>query len=275
MNDVLTQFVSSDQAILDSIRQLDSDNSSLAAANSSLSSQNSSLQSQLSSLQSQLSALQNITVFDHLEYGEWLLAGGTAANSGATGNTAVATQTQPGVQSASFSLSPNGSFANAYWFKRLGARPEKKSFKYELSILMPSPTDAAASQAVEFEWQQVISHKVFNIGWQFDFAQNVFRVWNRTLHGTGKEPWIATPLTSPRWTAGSWANVAVEGHRDDGGVFYDTVTINGVRTVLNISFPATLEPSQPDMLNVAFQLDGNGSSTSYRVNVDNIKFTAS
>lgn len=227
-----------------------------------------SLTGQLSAAQARLDALANITVFDGLELTPWLLAPGTAANSGSTGSTAVATQSQPGIASASFALAPNGPYADAYWYKKFGVWPKKNTFTYELSFLFGTAGDSAASNCVELDIQQVISGLGFNLGWQFDFSENLLRVWNRS----GKN-WVTTKNPCPRWPAGQWVHIVAENHRDGANVYHDAMTINGVRLPINTTFPAT-PLALPDMLNCAVQLDGNKAGTAYKIYVDRVKFTA-
>jgi hypothetical protein len=228
-----------------------------------------SLAVKLLAAQARLDALANTTVFDGLELTPWLLAPGTAANTGSTGSTAVATQSQSGIASASFALAPNGPYANGYWYKKHGVWPKKNTFTYELSFLFGTAGDSAASNCVELDIQQVISGLGFNPGWQFDFNENLLRVWNRS----GKN-WVTTKNPCPRWTAGQWVHVLAENHRDGANVYHDAMTINGVRIPINMTFPAT-PLALPDMLNCAVQLDSNKAGTAYKLYIDRVKFTAS
>lgn len=234
-----------------------------------------SLAAKLLAAQARLDALANITVFDGLELTPWLLAPGTAANTGSTGSTAVATQSQPGITSASFALAPNGPYADAYWYKKFGVWPKKTTFTYELSFLFGAAGESAASNCVELDIQQVISGLGFNPGWQFDFGGNRLRVWDRDRKEKKlPEPWIDTGQPCPRWTAGQWFHIVAENHRDGANVYHDAMTINGVRIPINMTFPAT-PLALPDMMNCAVQMDGNKAGTAYKLYIDRVKFTAS
>lgn len=241
----------------------------------SLTEQNGSLKDQLAAQQARLDALANITIFDGLELTPWLLAPGTAANTGSTGSTAVATQSQPGITSAWFNLAPAGPWADGYWYKKLGVWPKKTTFTYELSFLFGTAGDSAASNCVELDIQQVISGLGFNPGWQFDFGGNRLRVWDRDRKEKKlPEPWIDTGQPCPRWIAGQWVHIVAENHRDGANVYHDAMTINGVRIPINMAFPVT-PLALPDMLNCAVQLDGNKAGTAYKLYIDRVKFTAS
>lgn len=229
------------------------------------------LQSSLTAANAHLAAIANTKVFDHLEMTPWLIAPGTAANTNETGSTASTSQAQtlPPSTLPFLGLSPAGPYANAFFYKTLGADPSKTAYKYELQLFFASSTDAAASQCVELDIQQVIGGLVYNTGLQFNFVDNALRVWNRN----GKA-WVATGVASPRWTAGKWMSVTFETHRDAVNVYVDAITVNGIRIPSALSFTAP-NLGLGDMLNCAIQLDGNKAGTAYRLYLGPVKFTAS
>jgi hypothetical protein len=216
-------------------------------------------------------------VFEGLELTPWLLAPGAAANTGSTGSLAVATQGQPGINSAWFSLAPKGPYANGYFFKKLGADPTRKNYKFEVALMFGSPVDAAASQALELDIQQVISGMVYNTGLQFDFEENALRVWDRAAKEAGDpNPWKPTGLPCPRWTAGKWMRGVYTTHRDDSNVYVGRFDLNGTTLLQPNSVPfAAPHLGLTDMLNCAIQLDGNQSATAYKVYLGPTRFTAS
>src|SRR6266852_2851017 len=99
-------FASTQQAVDTAIQGLESSNQLLKNSNDSLS--------------AALSKLLNVSVFDGLELTPWLLAGGTAANSGQTGSTADAKRAQPTIACAFLEIIPAGPWADKYWYKVLG-----------------------------------------------------------------------------------------------------------------------------------------------------------
>lgn len=238
-------------------------------SNSTLTSQNASLQTQINTLDAQIAAAGSVVVFPALETTTWLLAPGASANTGSTGSLATATQAQPSSSSAWFNIAPLGAYADAYWYKTLGANPSKTNYTYQLSFMFNTAADAAASQCVELDIQQCIGGIVYNTGVQFNFQASQLRVWNRSAGA-----WVATGTSCPRWVAGQWMHIFVENHRDASNVYSDAITINGVRTPINLSFPAP-NLGLSDMLNCAVQLDSNSTATAYKLYVDNIIFTAS
>lgn len=232
----------------------------------------------LSSLQQQVNvdALdeaqeQPVLVFDGLELTPWLLAEGALADSDtSSGNIPVAIQRQPLVECASLAIDPRGkSYANAYWYKKLGADPSRASFVYEASFLFPTSLNASASQAVEFDLQQVINGKVYNWGWQFNYAGGNFRIWNRSA-----KFWTPSLTVLERPSTLTWITAKFTGHRSDNLIYYDSIQLGTQSYQPGASFPAP-QLGLTDMLNCAVQLDGNSSGASYRVMVDRIRLTAS
>lgn len=220
---------------------------------------------QITQLEAQLAVIQSIATFPDLECSAWLVAPGLA---GGGSNTAVPSQAAPGAQSAFIGIAPSGPYANGYFYKKLGPLPEKTIFTYALSFLFATAPESSASQAVELDIQQVIAGVVYNFGWQFDFADNLLRVWDR-----GGKAWVSTKLPCHRWAAGQWMNIVAEQHRGSDRVTHDAITINGQRLPINMSFPAP-QLNLSDMLNCAVQLDGNKSGAAYRLYLDRVRLTA-
>lgn len=266
------QLPSDDQQAVDTITALlsakESTISTLTGQNSTLTTENQTLASEVVALQSQLDALNGSGVFGGLEQTAWLVASGAAADTGATGNVPVASQSQPSTTTAWFAIDPQTkAYANAYFYKKLGADASKTSFKYALRLMCATAAECAASQAVELDVQQVIGGVVYNTGAQWDFADGQFRVWNRSGHA-----WVATGIVATRWTPGQWMSVVLETHRTDTTVVYDAITVNGVRTALTQSYPAPNLGLTP-MLNCAVQLDGNKTGAPYHIYVDAVSMT--
>lgn len=231
----------------------------------------------LNSQADQITALNNLVtktslqmpmVFEDLECSPWLIAGGAAANSGSTGPVAGGDQAQPTQTCANFGLFPTGPFANKYFYKTLGAHSEVLRYRQEGSFMLPETLDTQRSQAIEFDLQQCISGVVFNMGWQFDFAQNQLRYWDR-----GHKTWVSTGQSFSRLTPGKWISCVFDMHRDAASIFYDRAFINGVAA--NIQPASMIAPKLglSDSLNYGFQLDANQKGESYRVYVDRMRLT--
>jgi len=232
---------------------------------------------QIAVLQKQIDSFKNVSVFDGLELTAWTVAKGTLANSGQAGSSSVASQNQPSTEVAWLGINPQGAWANSYFYKKLGADPSKSVYKYEMSLMFADQAASNASNCIELDIQQVISGVVFNPGLQWNFSQNTLRVWDRstaTPLETGKGNWTDIGKPCPRWTPKQWMRFVFEAHRDEGNVYMDALTVNGVRLSLGMNFSS---PSLglSDGLNCAIQLDGNKVGTAYKLYIDAVKFTAS
>jgi hypothetical protein len=181
----------------------------------------------------------------------------------------VASQAQPGSNSAWLGIAPNGPWADAYFYKKNAIDASKNYFTLELFAFFADAAASGASNCVELDIQQVISNAGFNVGLQFNFGGNQLRVWSRN-----DKQWVATGQACPRWIAGQWNHIVFEAHRTTSAVYHDALTLNGTRIPLGQSFPAP-NLGLPDMLNCAIQLDGNKAAIAYRLYIDRVKFTVS
>lgn len=219
-------------------------------------------------LQKAADLTRSTSVFPDLECSPWLVAPGTAANTPGSGATMIPSQAIPSTNSAWLGITPQDPWANAYFYKRLGADASKNTFTFELFALFADMFSSQASNCVELDIQQVITGLGFNPGFQFDFGGNRLRVWDRN-----SKQWIATGQPCQRWTPGQWNHIVFEAHRDNTTIYHDALTLNGARIVLGQSFPAP-HLSLPDMLNCAIQLDGNKAAQPHKLYLDRVKFTA-
>lgn len=223
----------------------------------------------IQALHDQLAGFTNVSAFRGQEKTPWLLAGGVLANTPGTTSTAIGVQAQPTTLNAYFENHPAAAYADKFWYKQNGADATKKNYHYEFSFLFGTDADAAAPQCLELDIQQCIGGLVFNCGLQFDFAENMVRVWNRSI-----KSWVPTGTACPHWAAGTWMRGVLDCHRDSSAVHYDSLTLNGIPIPLGQAFSAP-NLGLPDSLNNAVQTDGNKAGTAYRVYVDDINFIVS
>lgn len=241
-----------------------------------ISSASAALQLELDAKDATIADLQqkaNRKTWNDLERSAWILAPGTLANTGSAGSLADGFQVLPDTKCGSFEIRPHGPYADRYWYRELGADPFKSKYRYEASFLFGSASDSQAVQAIEMDIQQCIGGIVFNPALQFDFAEDLVRIWNRSVKPQGE--WEPIGLSCPRWDFGKWNTVAIEAHRTTNLIVYDSVTVNGVVTkIQGQPFPAS-NLGKPDMMNIGFQLDSNKNGTAFKVFVDAMNFTVS
>jgi hypothetical protein len=256
------------------LTQVTTDRDTLRGQVATLTGQNGQLGNDLLAANVTIGALRNrvnATVYDFLEEQMWLVAPGTAANTGTTGSAQTGAQKLPGAGFGSFSLAPQGPWADRYNFRKFAPDALKANFLYEISVMFPTAADAASSNCLELDIQQVISGRVFNAGLQLDFGEGLWRIWNRS---STPRDWVSTGSPIKRLAPLAWAHLAFMAHRDDDNVYSDAVLFNGMPIPgAAMKFSSTLEPSQPDMINIGFQLDGNKAGTPYTVAPNRIRFT--
>lgn len=212
-----------------------------------------------------------IRTFENLETTPWILALGAVANSPGVDALAASMQSQPGVECAFFEIGPLAPFANAYWYKQLGADTLIDRYEYSASFMFPTEADSNACQCLEMDFQQVVT-KIFNPALQLDFADGKIRNWDR-LKGDNKDPnaWSAIADLA-RWQPNTWHTASLQARRLGDMVYYEAISVDDLTVWAGtIAHPATIPAVAVPMLNVAIQLDGNGAKTQYRVMVDRVK----
>ena len=89
----------------------------------------------------------------------------------------------------------------------------------------------------------------------------------------GPSPPANVPLQ--RFTPGTWHHIVAEYHNDvaSHSVFHDALTVDGVRTPVNIRHDAFFSGAANDQFTNAFQLDSNSVPLPYSVFLDRMKVT--
>jgi hypothetical protein len=227
----------------------------------------------IAALQAQLAAVPKaVKVYDHIEstpFGQNSLAQVGGSGLG------VATQKQPGVECAEFAIAPTppavgaSNYFDCYYYQDFPLDDSLTKFKLEASWLFPTLADANASQCLEMEARHVLTNgNMYVIACQLDFADKALRVFDHT------KKWFPIGVAQPRLVPETWYTVTLEGHHDATTIYYDGVTINGVKSV-PVGQGAVFNLGWKRMNRIALQLDGNGHGTPYRVKLDNVRLTVS
>lgn len=168
-------------------------------------------------------------------------------------------------KSAQFYLKPSQAYADALWWKQLGANAAVSNFQYDLYFYLKNP---AAAQALEFDVNQSINGKKYIFGTQCDIkGHHDWDVWSAPA---GK--WMQTGIACSAPTAYTWNHLTLEFQRANGQVKFISVTLNGKKSYINKVYnPVSTNASE---LNVAVQLDGNSTSTAYNEWADKITLSA-
>jgi hypothetical protein len=202
---------------------------------------------------------------------------GTCGNQ--SGNTAVASYdmtrglTSPTVDgtstSAQFSIHGQYAYTNAYWYLPSTApKTTLKSLVYDFWIYVPAAS-VNAPQAIEFECQHTVNGYTHNFAWQADYGRRQWRTFDFV-----NRAWIATSIAFPGFTGDTWHHIIAEYHESGTSTVHDALTVDGVRTVVNITRPAKYTGQTWASFTNAFQLDMNSKPTAFSVYVDqmNVKY---
>jgi hypothetical protein len=170
-----------------------------------------------------------------------------------------------GGSSAQFQiLSGTLPFGGALWFKFLGANANATHFVLDLALFTDNP---AAPQALEYNVSQSTGGSQYNFSTQCDMADQLWRVWDPV-----NLKWVPTSVPCVRPTPSTWNHLVWEFERDTAGnTIFSAVSVNGVRSVVNISMPHV--PDSTNGIDVAFQADANIVPAPYSVWLDQVTLT--
>ena len=148
-------------------------------------------------------------------------------------------------RSAKFWLGGTSNWANALWWKQLGANSGATHFTYDLYMYVKSLN----AQAYEFDVNQSTGGRKYIFGTQCSVkGDKVWDVWD-----TANARWVPTGISCLNLKTYSWNHVVWEFHRANGKTYFDAVTVNGVKSYVNRSYYS--KAVSANEINVAFQLD--------------------
>jgi hypothetical protein len=191
-------------------------------------------------------------------------AGGNGPSTSHSTKQGVASPSMDG-KSMQFNLGGTTPYANALWWKQLGANSGVKNFKYDLYFYIKNP---AAAQALEFDVNQSLNSKKYIFGTQCNIKGG--HVWD--VYDPYNHAWRHTGISCATPKAYTWHHLVLEFQRTSTPkVNFIAVTINGTKHYFNKLYAP--RSSSANEINVAFQMDGNGSMTDYSVWLDKVKLT--
>jgi hypothetical protein len=190
-------------------------------------------------------------------------AGSPAANFSLTQG--IASPSLSGSSDRFSLLSGTQPFGAVLWFNFLGAHNSATHFLFDLNYYIDNP---AAAQALEFYVTQSTGGARYNFATQCDLAGgHSWRMWDNV----GKK-WVGSAATCSAPAANTWNHLVFEFQRQNGGnLTFTAVTVNGQRSVVNLSMQPT--PDSSSGLDVAYQSDSNGSGAPYSVWLDKVSVT--
>ena len=193
------------------------------------------------------------------------------AGAGGNGPSAYVKMTQ-GLTSPSldgkasqFYLKGSTAYANALWWKQLGANSSVSNFSYDLYFYLKNPS---AAQALEFDVNQSLNGKKYIFGTECDIKDK--HVWN--IYDAYHHKWMATSVACSAPKAYAWNHLVLEFQRTNGQMKFVAITLNGKKSYFNKLYAPTTSSSGE--LNVAVQIDSDGQNTPYSEWADKINLYA-
>lgn len=215
------------------------------------------------------------TVLNRVEESPWLTCG-NCGNNGATGPTAaysdtlgIAAPSEDG-SATQFTIAATVPFTNGYFYqKHTPITHQITALTYSFDLYIPAGTENTP-QAIEFECQQILGGYVYNFSWQALYPGNTWRIFDY-----GLSRWDATGIPLTRFTPGTWHHIVAEYHNDTTAhtVIHDAITVDGVRTPVNITHNAFFSGAANNQFTNGFQLDSNSAATPYSVYVDQMSIS--
>jgi len=162
-----------------------------------------------------------------------------------------------------FSISSSNPWADALWWKQLGAVNTATNLRYDVDFYITAPQNA---QALEFDNNQANGHMRWIFGTECSIGSGNWDVW-----GNASGNWIHTGVPCKMPTAYKWPHLTWEFKRTSSTLTYIAFTLDGVKHYINRTYPA--RPSGTNELNVAFQMDMKASHAPFKTWLDNVKLT--
>lgn len=192
---------------------------------------------------------------------------GIGANGPRAQFSMVANQASPSLsgRSARFNIGGATPYADAIWWKQLGADNAKTHFQYDLDFYLTAPQYA---QSLEFDANQSTGGKKFIFGTQCNVkGDGEWDIWD-----TAGNTWRPTGIACAMPAAYRWHHLTWQFYRDSSNIHFVSVTLDGVTHYVNRSYGA--KPVNAAEVNVAFQMDGDFAMHSYSAWLDNVTLRA-
>jgi hypothetical protein len=162
-----------------------------------------------------------------------------------------------------FSIASSNPWADALWWKQLGAVNTATNLRYDLDFYITAPQNA---QALEFDNNQANGHMRWIFGTECSIGSGNWDVW-----GNKAGNWIHTGVPCKMPTPFVWHHLTWEFKRTASTLTYVAMTLDGVKHYINRTYPG--RPSGVNELNVAFQMDMKANHAPFKTWLDNVTLT--
>src|SRR5215467_9912240 len=156
-------------------------------------------------------------------------AGGSGPTSSISTASGILSPSQSG-NSRVFSIASNTPYADALWWKQLGAANGATHLTYDVYFYLTSPQN---SQALEFDSNQANGNKRWIFGTQCNIVAGHWDVW-----GNANGNWISTGIPCQMPAAYKWHHLTWEFKRTATQLTYIAITLDGVKHYVNRTYTA-------------------------------------
>jgi hypothetical protein len=178
-------------------------------------------------------------------------------------------QTSPSLDGSSMEIFKDGVWANALWWKKVGANNGLTHLLWDFYVRVDSAA-ATNAQALEYDAFQFVGGYNYMIGTECNYAAGVWDTWNEY---TGH--WLHTVIPCPKFSANTWHHIQwyMTTNHTNHTYTYVTLVVDGKAYSVNQTQPARYL-AWGDNLGAQWQLDVNASGNGYHEWVDKAKLTA-
>jgi hypothetical protein len=209
------------------------------------------------------------TLHDHIEQMSgwgYCHSSGCAGGSGRGAYWMALYQSTPSMDGSSVEFFNSGSWANALWWKKLGALNSATNLLWDFYANVSSNT-ASAAQALEYDSFQFVGGWNYMVGSQCNYAAGVWDLWDeRGGH------WYHSSIPCHRFAPGTWHHIQwwVTTNHSNHTYTYRTLVVDGVPYAVNRTNSARYL-AWSDNVGVQYQLDVNASGQGFHQWVDRSK----
>ena len=186
-------------------------------------------------------------------------AGGAGPSASVSSSAGISSPSMSG-NSRVFSIASGTPYADALWWRQLGAANSATNLVYDVWFYLKTPQNA---QALEFDSNQADGHMRWIFGTQCNIAAGVWDVW-----GNANGQWISTGIPCSMPSAYKWHHLTWQFKRNSTQLTFVALTVDGATHYVNRTY--TGRSSGVNELNVAFQMDLKANHVAYQTWLDDV-----
>lgn len=149
------------------------------------------------------------------------------------------------------------------WMGEPWAFTKANAFTYSMDFYIDSYVDCntpnlSQLEGLEFIFQQAMPPASFLWGLQWS-KSNVWSYWDDTKVNRRAKGWVQIPGLNACMVNKQWNHISITGHRNESGLYYDSLLLNNNSFAINSFVPkAYLPPAWAEnYLQVGFQINGD------------------